>query len=277
MQFPRQTVFLSCLAFSVLAAGPALAMTMKECSAKYQSAKDAGSLNGMKWNDFRKSQCGTDATDDAQPAATTSAKKKNAAAAASDNSDDDQAGLTSKQCSAKYQAAKAADALNGMKWNDFRKAECGPGASATFTPAKASKSTAAASDSSAGAGLSMKECSAKYQDAKASNALNGMKWNDFRKARCGASASDDDSVPSMDEASYDSEPAAPVAKAPRGVTFPKTVSSKFSDETPAKARMHSCLEGYYANKDANSLNGLRWIQKGGGYYSLCNARLKGNS
>ena len=40
---------------------PAQALTMKECSAKYKEAKDAGSLNGMKWNDFRKAQCGADA------------------------------------------------------------------------------------------------------------------------------------------------------------------------------------------------------------------------
>lgn len=34
---------------------------------------------------------------------------------------------------------------------------------------------------------------------------------------------------------------------------------------------------YYSNKDADTLNGLRWIQKGGGYYSICNARLKQDS
>ena len=45
----------------------AQALTMTECSAKYKAAKDAGSLNGMKWNDFRKAQCGSDAT--AAPAA----------------------------------------------------------------------------------------------------------------------------------------------------------------------------------------------------------------
>ena len=37
------------------------ALTMKECSAKYQAAKTAGTLGGQKWNDFRKTQCGTDA------------------------------------------------------------------------------------------------------------------------------------------------------------------------------------------------------------------------
>ena len=40
---------------------PAQSLTMKECAAKYQAAKAAGSLNGQKWNDFRKAQCGADA------------------------------------------------------------------------------------------------------------------------------------------------------------------------------------------------------------------------
>jgi hypothetical protein len=40
----------------------AYALSIKECSAKYQEAKTAGTLNGMKWNDFRKAQCGAEAT-----------------------------------------------------------------------------------------------------------------------------------------------------------------------------------------------------------------------
>ena len=45
--------------FAALAAtAPAQALTTQECSAKYQAAKTAGTLNGQKWNDFRKAQCG---------------------------------------------------------------------------------------------------------------------------------------------------------------------------------------------------------------------------
>src|SRR5690242_417720 len=54
---------------AVLATSPGQALTMKECSAKYKAAQTAGTLNGQKWNDFRKSQCGSDAA--AAPAATT--------------------------------------------------------------------------------------------------------------------------------------------------------------------------------------------------------------
>jgi len=120
----------------------------------------------------------------------------------------------------------------------------------------------------------MADCSAKYQAAKTGNKLNGMKWNDFRKAECGAAADDDDTVPAPTEATYTSEPDKPSVAAPKGVKFPTAISKKFASETPAKGRMHTCLELYYANKDANTLNGLKWIQKGGGFYSLCNAKLK---
>jgi hypothetical protein len=43
-------------------AQPVQALTMKECSAKYQAAKAAGTLGGQTWRDFRKAQFGPDAT-----------------------------------------------------------------------------------------------------------------------------------------------------------------------------------------------------------------------
>jgi hypothetical protein len=39
--------------------------------------------------------------------------------------------------------------------------------------------------------------------------------------------------------------------------------------------MLTCLDQYKANKADNMNGGLRWIQKGGGYYSMCNRHLKG--
>src|SRR5216683_1422545 len=54
--------------FAALAvSAPAQALTTQECSAKYQAAKTAGTLAGQKWNDFRKAQCGADATPVAAP------------------------------------------------------------------------------------------------------------------------------------------------------------------------------------------------------------------
>ena len=52
---------------ALAAASSAQALTTQECSAKYQAAKTAGTLNGQKWNDFRKAECGSDAA--AAPAA----------------------------------------------------------------------------------------------------------------------------------------------------------------------------------------------------------------
>jgi len=122
--------------------------------------------------------------------------------------------------------------------------------------------------------LTMTECSAKYKAAKADGSLNGMKWNDFRKAQCG---SDTGAAPAAAPASS-SAPAAAPAPAPVSVgnaVFPSAVSSKYSSDSAGKARMLTCLDQYHANKTSNGNGGLRWIQKGGGYYSECNKRLKG--
>ncbi|AID33012.1 hypothetical protein [Mesorhizobium jarvisii] len=259
-------------------AAPANALTMAECSTKYNAAKDAGTLAGQTWNQFRKAQCGTDAaaTTDTKPADTKKAAETKPAKAAKAAAADAGAakGLTAKECSAKYQAAKAAGTLNGMKWNDFRKTECAAGASAATDTTKPATTKAAAVPAE-GKGLTMAECSTKYQAAKTANTLKGQKWNDFRKAECGAAASDDDSVPAPSEANYTKEPAKPTTAAPKGVTFPSAISPKYASETPGKGRMHTCLDQYYVLKDANALGGLKWIQKGGGFYSLCNAKLKG--
>lgn len=135
--------------------------------------------------------------------------------------------------------------------------------------------------------LSMKECSIKYKAAQAAGEAEGLSWSDFRKAQCSApvdaAATPDASEPAGKKAeTVETEPekankAEPETKAASGkTTFPTSISSKFASEKPAKARMHTCLEQYHVNKNANTLGDLRWINKGGGYYSLCNAKLKGN-
>ncbi len=127
--------------------------------------------------------------------------------------------------------------------------------------------------------LTMQECSAKYQAAKTAGSLNGMKWNDFRKSQCAAEATPA-AAPATPAAPKQAEakPAAPAAAPalPSGpAIFPIAVSPKYSQESAGKARMHSCLDQYNANKATNANGGLKWIQKGGGYYSECNKRLKG--
>ena len=41
--------------------------------------------------------------------------------------------------------------------------------------------------------------------------------------------------------------------------------------------MHTCLDQYRANKASGGNGDLKWIEKGGGYYSQCNKRLKGQA
>ncbi|MGE0525166.1 MAG: hypothetical protein AB7O60_19320 [Variibacter sp.] len=125
--------------------------------------------------------------------------------------------------------------------------------------------------------LTMKECSAKYKAAQSAGTLNGMKWNDFRKAECGSDAS---AAPAETAAPASTTAAKPAARttapaAAGNAVFPSSVSSKYSKESAGKARMHTCLDQYNANKAGNGNGGLKWIQKGGGYYSECNKRLKG--
>lgn len=145
--------------------------------------------------------------------------------------------LTPQECSAKYKAAKTAGTLGDQKWNDFRKAQCG--ADATAAPAAATAAAAAPKETS-------KETP---KEAKKEAAPN-----DAAKKETAA-------------------PAAPSGPA----VYPNAVDPKYSKETAGKARMHTCVDQYNANKATNANGGLKWIQKGGGYYSGCTKKLKGSA
>jgi hypothetical protein len=181
--------------------------------------------------------------------------------------------LSMRECSAKYEAAKTAGTLNGMKWNEFRKTECG--AEATAAPAPP---VAAPLPTPTAHGLSMRECSAKYQAAKAGGTLNGMKWDDFRKTQCGAETMAAPAPgPAVAPAPLPSptRSAAPVTIG--NAVFPSVINPKYSSQSAGKARMETCLDQYRANKANNANGGLKWIQRGGGYYSECSRRLKGQA
>ena len=135
------------------------------------------------------------------------------------------------------------------------------------------------------AALTMKECSVKYQDAKKANTLKGQKWNDFRKAQCGDDdAADDEAAAAVTEPAAPATPAATPASAParttaapgraRAAVFPKVVASKYSDLSAGRARLKTCADQYNANKASNANGELKWIEKGGGYWSQCNTKLK---
>jgi hypothetical protein len=159
------------------------------------------------------------------------------------------AALSMKECSTKYKAAQAANTLNGMKWNDFRTAQCGTDA----TAAPAAAATTAAAPAAA----------ATTKPAATTKAMT---------TAAKPMAADAEPNAAMPPAK---EPPKPTMKAPAGVSFPSAVSPKYATETAGKARFHTCVDAYNDNKAKNSLNGVKWIEKGGGYYSLCNSKLKG--
>jgi hypothetical protein len=133
---------------------------------------------------------------------------------------------------------------------------------------------------SSASGLTMRECSVKYKAAQSAGTLKEKTWGEFRKAECGSTAS----------ATPTSTPATDAkATVPKGgdtatttgigsggtAAFPSAIPPKYSKEPAGKARMQTCLDQYNANKVGDHNGGLKWIQKGGGYYSECNKRLKG--
>jgi hypothetical protein len=130
--------------------------------------------------------------------------------------------------------------------------------------------------------LTTKECSAKYKEAKKAGTLNGMKWSDFRKAECGAQAAaapgSSGPAPAPAAAAAPAEKKAARAPAPAAsgnAVFPSAVNSKYASESAGKARLHTCADQYKANKATNANGGLKWIEKGGGYWSECDKHLKG--
>ena len=134
--------------------------------------------------------------------------------------------------------------------------------------------------------LSLHECSVKYQAAKNAGTLNGLKWNDFRKTQCGgeataapapatAAAPASAPTPAPSPATAPTRSAAPVTIG--NAVFPSAINPKYSSQSAGKARMETCLDQYRINKANNANGGLKWIQRGGGYYSECNRRLKGQA
>ncbi|GBQ11165.1 hypothetical protein AA21291_0711 [Swaminathania salitolerans LMG 21291] len=138
--------------------------------------------------------------------------------------------------------------------------------------------------------LSAKACHAKFQDAKKSGTLNGQSYKAFKAAECGdvsAGKAKEAMQPAERQAANDrpvthEAPAAPgagIASKPSttatgNVVFPTALSAEYAKLSPGKARMKTCLDQYHANQSTGGNGGLKWIQKGGGYYSQCNAKLK---
>ena len=168
----------------------------------------------------------------------------------------------------------------------------------TLPIAAALVAIAVSSGSAFAASAIQKECSVKYQAAKAANTLNGMKYKDFYK-QCSAEAKAGTAATpaatpaaapvaprpaAMTPAAAPTAPAAPpttMARAPAApaaagaAVFPSAISPQYQSLSAGKARFKTCDDQYKINKTNNGNGGLRWIEKGGGYYSECNKHLKG--
>jgi hypothetical protein len=99
------------------------------------------------------------------------------------------------------------------------------------------------------AGPTVVGCGLKYLSAELAGKLKGRKWKQFSQEECG-----------------------PISTQ---AVFPSTIAPKYSAEHPDKARTLTCADQFNANKATNANDGLKWIEKGGGYYSECVSRLKG--
>jgi hypothetical protein len=124
--------------------------------------------------------------------------------------------------------------------------------------------------------LSLKACNDEWNGMKTAGTVGDKKYADFRKECLARTAAAPAAAPAAPAPTAAAKPAAPAAPAAAGAAvFPSAVSTKYSSESAGRARMHTCLDQYNANKAGSGNGGLHWIQKGGGYYSQCNAKLKG--
>lgn len=123
-----------------------------------------------------------------------------------------------------------------------------------------------------------KECEAEWKAAETAKTTGGKKHADFVAACRQETASAPAAAPAAPAPAAKPVAKKPPASAPAmtgNAVFPSAVSPKYSKESAGKARMHTCRDQYNENKANNANGGLKWIQKGGGYYSECNKRLKG--
>ena len=164
------------------------------------------------------------------------------------------AGPSMQECSANFKAAKDANTLGGMTWNEFRKAGCVAKTAAAKPAMK--KETARVAPAETTTTVTQKECSARYQSAKTAGTLGTMTWNEFRSAGCPTTIAKKSGsmLPTM------------------GSIFPTSIARKYAGQKAGKARMLTCRDQYRANKEAG-ITEPRWTEEGGGYYSECNKRL----
>jgi hypothetical protein len=123
-------ILLSALVGTV-ATVPAHALSMKDCSTKYQAAKDAGTLKGQTWNEFRKAECGGEAAEgpatSAPPPTSPASAPASTPAPAPASTKPPKTGSPGRDamiareraCGKEWKEAKAAGKTTGIKWPQY--------------------------------------------------------------------------------------------------------------------------------------------------------------
>jgi hypothetical protein len=191
-----------------------------------------------------------------------------------------------KECSAQLQAAKAESALKGQDWQDFLRA-CRARLAELAAPAEA---LAASGEPNAQSNV-FKECSTRYQAAKAADKLGGQSWQDYLKF-CRAHIAEPPApaektpvadqpppieAPALAPASPSQPAAGSVAPAPAPATAPAVTPGKPISEGKAaeESRQKRCAAKWKAQKaELKKTNpDLKWPQ----YWIECNKRLKASA
>ena len=155
---------------------PVAAVTMEECSAKYQAANsETGRI--INWNQFRKNNCRAGAV---------AARSSETAASAALTMED------MRECSAKYQDANS-ETGRILNWNQFRNSNCGAGAVAARGSATAAlkahrsmgfnpgpvfpQAISPKYDNEPARRARMRTCLDRYRANKQTNGNGGLRWN----------------------------------------------------------------------------------------------------
>lgn len=137
--------------------------------------------------------------------------------------------------------------------------------------------------------VTSKECHQQFTAAKKAGTVKEKTFREFKAANCKDERSVKDEMHQQDAKKSDTSQNNTSSKSPAkqdatassiaagDAVFPNAVDSKYSNEKEGTARMHTCLDQYKANKADNKNGNLKWIQKGGGYYSDCMKHFKSGS
>lgn len=141
--------------------------------------------------------------------------------------------------------------------------------------------------------MSAKECHQQFALGKKEGTIKNQSFNAFKAENCKdkVAVKEDSKKAEVKntEANKDSMNSKPSSKnnvankdkvssaVASDVVFPNAIDPKYAKEKEGAARMHTCLDQYKANKASNKNGNLKWIQKGGGYYSNCLKHLKENT